>query len=111
MHNDAKSLLPPGWQLLPPGWQLLPHPAHSPECNKPIEHVHGHMDQLMHSWLVKWREEKGQVNPKPEECMQACKDFFFGLPTSKIAADISTLPATWQAIVAAGGGYIEPKLS
>jgi hypothetical protein len=40
-----------------------------------------------------------------------CVAFFTALPTSKIAADISTLPDTWSAIVAAGGDYIAPKLS
>ena len=104
VHHDARS-------LLPPGWDLLPQPPHSPECNKPIEHVHGQMDQLMHSWLVKWRDEKGRVNPSPQVCMQQCIDYFTALPTSQIAADISTLPATWQAIVAAGGAYIDADLS
>ena len=38
VHNEAAT-------LLPQGWQLLSHPPHSPECNKPIEHVHGQMDE------------------------------------------------------------------
>lgn len=104
MHKEAPA-------LLPPGWQLLPHPAHSPECNKPIEHVHGQMDQKMHKWLQDWRATRGNVDPTPQECKQQCIDFFTALPPSKIAADIDTLPATWQAIVTAGGGYIAPALS
>lgn len=104
VHNEAAT-------LLPPGWQLLPHPPHSPECNKPVEHVHGQMDEKMHSWLVDWRQLRGDVNPTPQECQDQCVAFFTALPTSRIAADIRTLPATWDAIIAAGGDYIAPRLS
>jgi len=104
VHKEADT-------LLPPGWQLLPHPAHSPECNKPIEHVHGHMDVLMHKWLLEWREQVGRTNPTPQQCKQQCMDFFTALPADKIAADINTLPATWRAMVAARGDYIAPSLS
>ena len=104
VHNEAHS-------LLPRGWQLLPHPPHSPECNKPIEHAHGQMDQKMHSWLLEWRDTHGNQNPTPQQCKDKCKDFFTALPASKIAADINSLPDTWRALVAAGGNYIAPNLS
>ena len=104
VHSDAES-------LLPPGWKLLPHPPHSPECNKPIEHVHSQMDEKMHSWLLEWRELHPGTNPTPQECKQQCEAFLTALPASRIAADINTLPDTWEAITAAGGGYIAPSLS
>lgn len=104
VHNEAAG-------LLPPGWQLLPQPAHSPDCNKPIEHVHGQMDEKMHSWLRELRASTGTPEPTPQQCMSQCRDFFRAVPTSSIAADIATLPATWQAIVAAGGAYVADALS
>lgn len=104
VHNEAHT-------LLPPGWRLLPHPPHSPECNKPIEHVHGQMDGKMHSWLLEWRQMNGDVNPTPQHCKDQCIAFFTALPTSRIAADIRTLPDTWEAIVAAHGDYIAASLS
>jgi hypothetical protein len=104
VHNEAAT-------LLPQGWQLLPHPPHSPECNKPIEHVHGQMDEKVHSWLLEWRDTHGDSNPTPQQCTDVCRDFFTALPTSKIAADISTLPDTWRAVVAVRGDYIAPRLS
>lgn len=104
VHSEAAG-------LLPRGWQLLPHPPHSPECNKPIEHVHGIMDEKMLSWLLEYRELHPNSNPTPQQCKDQCVDFFTALPTSSIAADINTLPQTWAAIVAAGGGYIARRLS
>jgi hypothetical protein len=104
VHNEAGG-------LLPPGWQLLPQPAHSPDCNKPIEHVHGQMDEKMHSWLLDWRATPGNGEPTPQQCVSQCRAFFEAVPTGSIAADIATLPATWQAIVAAGGAYVADALS
>jgi hypothetical protein len=104
VHNEAHN-------LLPRGWQLLPHPAHSPECNKPIEHVHSQMDEKMHSWLLQWRESHPNTNPTPQQCKDQCVAFFTALPADKIEADINTLPDTWEAIVAARGDYIAPRLS
>lgn len=104
VHNEAHT-------LLPRGWQLLPHPAHSPECNKPIEHVHSQMDTKMHDWLLEWRQSSGNRHPTPQQCRDQCIAFFTALPASRIEADIKTLPDTWEAIVAAGGDYIAPGLS
>jgi hypothetical protein len=97
--------------ILPTGWERLPQPAHSPECNKPIEHVHGQMDQKMHKWLAQWRCSHGDAQPTPTMCMQQCEQFFLGLSAQKISDDVDTLPRTWQAVVAAGGGHIPPAVS
>jgi hypothetical protein len=69
------------------------------------------MDEKMHSWLLEWRQLQPDSNPTPQQCKDQCAAFFTALPASRIAADINTLPATWEAIVAAGGGYIAPRLS
>lgn len=106
-HNQAAEVL--GQDM-----QLLPHPPHSPDCNKPIEHVHSILDGNMHSWLEKWREQHQQrrpAHPTPEQCMAQLVNYFNSLSTQSIAADVATLPDTWEAIVDAQGGFINPSLS
>jgi hypothetical protein len=98
-------------QVLGAGWQLLPHPPHSPDCNKPIEHVHGQLDAKMKQWLVNLREQQPGVDPTVEQCKAQLVNFFNSIPTASIAADIATLPKTWQEIVNQGGGYIRGSLS
>jgi hypothetical protein len=104
VHNQAT-------QILGQGWQLLPHPPHSPDCNKPIEHIHGQLDKKMKQWLVSLREQQPSVNPTVEQCQTQLLNYFNAIPTASIAADIATLPDTWQAIVNENGGYIHPNLS
>lgn len=104
VHNQAL-------QILGPGWQLLPHPAHSPDCNKPIEHVHGQLDAKMKKWLVSLREQQPGINPSVDQCMAQLVDYFNAIPAASIAADVATLPATWQEIVNQGGSYICNRLS
>jgi hypothetical protein len=98
VHNDAAA-------RLPPGWQLLPQAAHSPDCNKPIEHVHGQLDHSMKVWLVDERQVHGNVNPTPDDCKAQLTQFFNSITVSSLAADIDTLPETWQEIVNVGGCY------
>jgi hypothetical protein len=98
-------------QCLPPGWQLLPHPAHSPDCNKPIEHVHGQLDDLMHHWLVEWRRLHPAGNPTPDECKAQCLAFFNAISTASLEADIASLPSTWQEIIRVGGEYTAPRFA
>lgn len=103
-HNQAT-------QILGQGWQLLPHPAHSPDCNKPIEHVHGQLDAKMKQWLVEIREATPNFNPTPQQCMAQATAYFNAIPTASIAADVATLPDTWQEIVNNAGEYICDRLS
>ena len=98
-------------QILGHGWQLLPHPAHSPDCNKPIEHVHGQLDAKMKSWLVELRQQQPNAHPTPQQCKDQLRAFFNSLTPASINADVATLPATWQAIVNNDGGYVAGKLS
>jgi hypothetical protein len=104
VHKDAAS-------LLPPRWQLLPHPAHSPECNKPVEHVHGIIDAHMKHWLVQFRQQQPGANPTPAQCKTQLTNFFHAIPTASIAADVSTLPDTWGEIVKQGGDHIADQFS
>lgn len=104
VHNQAA-------QILGPGWVVLPHPPHSPDCNKPIEHVHGQLDAKMKQWLVSIREQQPGVDPSVDQCKGQLVNFFSAIPTASIAADIDTLPDTWQEIVNQGGDYICDRLS
>jgi hypothetical protein len=38
-------------------------------------------------------------------------NYFNAIPAASIAADVATLPATWQEIVNQGGSYICNRLS
>lgn len=96
---------------LPAGWQLLPHPPHSPDCNKPIEHVHARLDDLMHKWLVEWRRLHTGGNPTPAECKAQCLAYFNAIPTASLEADIASLPSTWQEIIRVGGEYTAARFS
>lgn len=97
--------------LLPAGWEVLPHPAYSPDCNKPIEHVHGQLDDLMHKWLLQWRRLHAGGNPTPAECKAQCLAYFNALSPASLAADINTLPETWQEIINVGGSYTAGKFA
>lgn len=104
VHNQADAVL--GHNM-----QLLPHAVHSPDCNKPIEHVHGQLDAKMKQWLVEWRRPHPNGNPTPEQCKDQLLEYFNAIPAESIAADVATLPDTWQAIVDEQGGFISSRLS
>jgi hypothetical protein len=104
VHKDAE-------QILAPEMEKLPHAPHSPECNKPVEHCHGQVDAKMKAWLVEWRRQHPTGNPTPDQCKAAVADAFRSIPTASIAADVATMPDTWQAIVDAGGGFIKAEYS
>lgn len=91
--------------------KIWPQPPKSPDCNKPIEHVHGWIDADMHKWLRHTRCLNPNHKIHEDECKQKCIEFFEKIPASKIAADVETLPDTWQAIVDAGGDHIPAALS
>jgi hypothetical protein len=104
VHNQVQQIL--GTQA-----KVWPQPAKSPECNKPIEHVHGWIDADMHKWLRRVRRQEAGHRITPEECKAQCTELFKKIPASTIAADVDTLPDTWQAIIDAGGGHIAADLS
>lgn len=88
-----------------------PHPPHSPDMNKPIEHIHGQLDAQMHSWLLQRRLNFPHQRITVQDCMDELERAFYSIPTSSIKADIETLPATWEAIIANHGGYVAAELS
>jgi hypothetical protein len=103
-HNQAAA-------VLGSGMQLLPHPPHSPDCNKPVEHIHGQLDAMMKTWLSEWREQQPTAHPTPQLCKDTLVNFFKSISTQSIADDVATLPDTWQAIVDELGGFISSRLS
>ena len=98
-------------QILGHGWQLLPHPAHSPDCNKPIEHVHAQVDDKMKRWLKQRRAEVPRRKIAVQEAMDECTRVFKNIPQASIARDVASLPKTWQAIVDNHGGFVPNDLS
>ena len=88
---------------------IWPMPPHSPDCNKPIEHIHAQMDQWAHKLV---RELQARVPPgrltSPEAQEQAATHFY-SLSADAITDDIMSLVATWNAIIAHDGGYPEGK--
>jgi hypothetical protein len=104
VHNQVQQII--GTKAL-----IWPQPAKSPECNKPIEHVHGWIDRDMHKWMRQTRTVDPRHKFTVDECKQKCLDLFFRIPASTIAADVDTLPDTWKAIVDAGGDHIPAALS
>jgi hypothetical protein len=85
--------------------------AHSPDTNKPIEHVHAQLDSHMHKWLRSQRTQHAGTPITVAACMQELQRAFAALPTSSIAADVATLTETWQAIVDNEGGYVAGRFS
>ena len=104
VHNQVAAVL--GNRAL-----IWPQPSHSPDCNKPIEHVHGQLDAKMKSWLVELRQQQPNAHPTPQQCKDQLRAFFNSITPASINADVATLPATWQAIVNNDGGYVAGKLS
>jgi len=90
---------------------LWPHPPHSPDCNKPVEHVHGQLDAHMHHWLTQQRLNNPHTRITVAHCKAELDRAFASIPTSSIKADVESLPATWDAIIANHGGYVAAELS
>lgn len=90
---------------------IWPQPAHSPDCNKPIEHVHAQVDAGAHAWLLEQRQQDPTHRITVEECKAQVQQVFYSIPTSSIRADVKSLPSTWDAIIANHGGFVAGKLS
>lgn len=104
VHNQIASVL--GNKAL-----IWPQPAHSPDCNKPIEHVHAQVDAGMKQWL---RQRRAEVPPQRitvEQAKAECTRRFKGISVASIAKDVASLPQTWQAIVDSHGGFVPTALS
>ena len=91
--------------------KLWPQPPHSPDCNKPIEHVHAQVDAGVHAWLLDTRQHHPSHTITVEESKAKVEEVFYSIPTSSIKADVESLPSTWEAIIADHGGFVASKLS
>jgi hypothetical protein len=85
---------------------LLSLPALSPDMHKVVEHVHAYLTQAM----TDWRYACWPRRPSLEECKAKLVELFFAYPVASVQADIESLPATYQAIIASGGMYAPPPL-
>jgi hypothetical protein len=90
---------------------VWPQATHSPDTNKPIEHVHAQLDTKMHKWLRAQRMQHPAPRITPDDCIAELHRAFAALSTSSIQADVATLPDTWKAIVDNEGGYVAGRFS
>jgi len=81
-------------------------PPCSSDMHKTVEHVHAWLQAHMQKWLETVEQEK----LTPEMCQEQLKHIFYQqLKPSSIAADVASLKDTYQAIIAADGGYPPKK--
>lgn len=81
-------------------------PPCSSDMHKTVEHVHAWLQAQMQKWL----ETVEQQKLTPEMCQEQLEHIFYQqLKPSSIAADVASLKDTYQAIIAAGGGYPPKK--
>ena len=104
VHNQVAAVL--GNRAL-----IWPQPSHSPDCNKPVEHVHAQVDDKMKRWLKQRRAEVPRRKIAVPEAMDECTRVFKNIPLASIAKDVASLPQTWQAIVDNHGGFVPNDLS
>jgi hypothetical protein len=104
VHNQVADVL--GSKAL-----VWPQPSHSPDCNKPIEHVHAQVDAKMKKWLKQRRAEMPRGKIPVPQAMDECTRVFKSISQASIASDVATLPDTWQAIVDNHGGFVPNALS
>jgi hypothetical protein len=104
VHNQIAAVL--GSQAL-----IWPQPSHSPDCNKPIEHVHAQVDAGMKQWLRERRDKVPRQRITVEQAKAECTRRFKGISMASIAKDVASLPHTWQAIVDNHGGFVPNALS
>jgi hypothetical protein len=90
---------------------IWPQPSHSPDCNKPIEHVHAQVDDKMKEWLKQQRAAVPRRKITVEEAMTECTSVFTNISQASIESDVASLPQTWQSIVDNHGGFVPNALS
>ena len=88
VHNKVAAVL--GNRAL-----IWPQPSHSPDCNKPIEHVHAQVDDKMKRWLKQRRAEVPRRKIVVQEAMDECTRAFKNIPQASITRDVASLPKTW----------------
>lgn len=87
--------------------QVVVHPIapHSPDFNKPIEHVWGQMEASKAAWIEQQRGQQAPAAITPAAFREAVRGFFNNITRESIAADVASLPDTYAAVQAAAGGY------
>lgn len=81
----------------------FPLPELSSDMHKTVEHCHAWLDKSMQRWLEGKEEEQLTGQQGMDELVRL---FEHELPLESIQRDVKSLKATYQAVVAAEGGYI-----
>lgn len=85
--------------------ERIPLPPGSPDVHKVVEHVIGLLKRLLNKAL---REDATLCTMKQYK-KKAEQIFNHIIKTSGIQKDIASLPSTYEAVLAAGGGWAPPK--
>jgi hypothetical protein len=84
----------------------FPLPELSSDMHKVVEHCHAWLDAAMQRWL----EEHEDEQLTGQQCMdELVRLFEEELPLEGIRKDVNSLNATYKAVIAAEGGYVEAK--
>lgn len=93
-------------------YKCVPQPPYSPDFNKVAEHTLAILSQQMSKKIT--NDVRANPNGKPpgikyyKKYLLTC---FNKLKPSSFARDVNSLPATWAAVLQAGGGWpADPKL-
>lgn len=109
LSYDAASIHGDAAQVIGNRAQIWPMPPHSPDCNKPIEHIHAQMDLWAHKLMRELEAKTPRSKLTATEAMDQATTHFHSLPADAINDDIMSLVETWNAIIAHDGGYPEGK--
>lgn len=80
-------------------------PAHSPDFNKPIEHVWGQMDANVHAWVRQRQQQQPGARITPAQLQVQVREAFESVSKESVAADVASLHGTYDAVVAVEGAY------
>jgi hypothetical protein len=84
---------------------IAPLPPASGDMHRPIEHVHGILERAMQKWLL------SNTAPDVPSLKAALSSLFFSMITADgVSRDVAKLGQLWDAIVAAGGAYVDRRL-
>jgi hypothetical protein len=80
-------------------------PPHSPDFNKPIEHVWGQIDAHVHAWVRQRQQQQPGARITAAQLQAQVAAAFQGVSKDSVAADVASLPDTYEAVIAARGAY------
>lgn len=88
------------------GSQWLQIPRYSPEFNKPIEHVHSHLERAYKTTLLYGHDSMTHV-----QLRNVLRTLFYTTITAAaVRKDVQSLEDTYDAVIEAVGGLIVHKL-